>query len=991
MTERIKTVITAHDKGASKTFAGIGGKVLSLNQGLELANKAMRVYSVTLGAVISEGRQFGAQMSAVEAVTGSTAAQMAALTAEAERLGRTTAFTGVQAGQAMEELGRAGQTTAMIMETTGQALNLAAANSIELADAAGLMAVQMNIFKKEGLTAQKTADLINQTISSSPQNFEDFRYAMQYAAQTASSFNRDFAETTQIIGALAETGVRGSMAGSALSMAFARLAKPVPAAMEALKKYGITLDQINPETNKFADIIDVLNKKAVTNSDLFTILGARTAPKFFKMIAKGGDALRDFAGKQERANTALAAAEIRLDNLDGDITIFSSALSGLKLTVFKSMDRILRDIVKGSTEMVNTFSEFLENNKGTTDIVFSAIAEAMERVKDVIVFLIRSFGHLLEVIGILIGTTAFAEILEKWERLFAALKDIVDIVGPPLRKFAKLLLEKLGKAFLHFVNFVLGRVVERVELVRDVLLKIPDAIETVKSWLDAAKNGFDWFLNVMLDIGTAVNDLIKSLLKLGENALIKSVGGFTKFVKASAKALENVGKMDHALTGNSLVPSLKELSEITIKNAKRMQVFDLETSKAKKTVKDLDKEISKIKQIGGQGGVFKLIGLKDAGDFGSMLKAFGKNIKETFTESEISFGSVFSAIGSVFSKVVDSIWALFTSNEKFKAALDRIMETVGRVVAPVIEAFVPVLDALSDSIGEMAPFFKELAQDLAPLIEDLIKFATDISRAMQPIIKNIIEKLVPLIQLIVEKIGPPLIKITESLGPVIDNLLQILIPIIEELLPIVVEILGLIAELNPLIAAILEVIKEFLPIIVAVIRVVANLIRIIINVLKPIIQVLVNVLRLVAGAISALFKLLEGVFKPIFEGLKTILTTVVNVIKGLIDALKKVTIGALGGGGGGGAGGLFGIPGLGGGGGFFGFQQGTGSLTRDQLVRLPGMEPDAGLVKAHVGESIGTAQNTPAQFIFNVQAIDPKATVDELRRLLEELKASGRL
>lgn len=982
MAERIVTIITTKGaKQSSSAFKTLGTSVIALNQGLELLNKGLQAVTAPFAAVINEGREFGKQMSAVQAVTKATGDEFNQLREEALRLGETTAFSAVEAGQAMEELGRAGQTTAQIIETTGEALNLAAANGIELADSAELIAIQMNVFQKEALKAQKASDLINQTISASPQNFEQFKFAMQFAGQAAAAFNRDFEETTQIIGALAETGIRGSKAGTALSTAFARLAKPAAEAQRVLDKYGITLDQINPAANEFADVIDVLNQANLKQSEIISLLGLETAPKFFSIIEKGGDSIRDFALKQQEANTALEAAQTRLDNLDGDITIFQSALSGLKLAVFESLDDILRSIVQGVTAMVGQFTKFIKNNKGEIDQIFIALGNAMEGVKDAIVLLIRSFGFLLEAIGEIVGTQVFIEIIENWKSAFEAVKDIAVFLAPPLLKVAEIVGGILIKHFLELSRIATKILAVGLELLRDIILGIPEALEKVATWINNVIDGFKWLFRTIGDIGKAIDDLIRSFVMLGKNAIVGAITGISGFVNESAKALESIEDMDHALTGNSLVPSFDELSDKLIAAGKRMQQFSFDAKQAKNEIKKLDDEIQSI-QTGA--GAVSLSGLSGTNIFSSVINAFksganqvGESIKKSFEDSGSVFRGILSGLGSIFSNLVSAVWSLFTSNEKFKNALDRIFETIGRVVSPVIEAFVPVLDALNDSIVELAPFFKEIAQDLTPLIEDLIKFVTDLSKAMQPIIKNIIQKLVPLIQKIVSQLGPVLIKLTESIGPVIDNLLEILIPIIEELLPIIVDIIDLISELNPLIAAVLEIVKALMPIIKLVIRIVAAVVRVIVNVLKPIIQVLTNVIKLIAGLISGLIKIISDVFGALINLIKGLLTA----IKNLIEALGKAVLGGIGGGGGGGG---SGIP-------FFPFQQGTGALARDQLLRLPGMEPNAGLVKAHVGESIGQTDSRPMQFIFNIKAIDPKATANELRQLLEELKASGRL
>lgn len=1013
-TEKIKTVISAKDKGAKRTFKDLGMTLISLNQGFELLNKAMRAAIMPLASVVNEGREFGKQMSAVEAVTKGTTEQMKILTDEAKRLGATTAFTAAQAGAAMEELGRAGQSTTKIIETTGQALNLAAANGIELAESAKFMAIQMNIFKKEGLKANKAADLINQTIASSPQNFEDFTYAMQYAAQTGAAFNRSFEETTQIIGALAETGIRGSMAGTALNMAFARLAKPAAEGQKVLEKYGITLEDVNPATHEFADIVDVLNKANMKQSEIFALLGQRTAPKFFALIEQGGDVIRDFAAKQKGANTALEAAAVRLNNLDGDVTIYNSALSGLKLAIFDSMDIVLRKIVQSSTAMIGTFSTFVKQNQGTFDAIFNSIGKAMSFVRNMSLQLVKAFGYILIAIGNIMQTQAVITLFENlwsignslWKifgKLAGVILNIAEVVLPPLmdvlgqlytvylkalnpalkvfadvlKWLSELTFDKVRgsiEAFLKRLAEILNDPIGAFKKLKDNIDEIPKSTKVVSNQISATSGIMQQYVAVNEKAIKAAKGLSDESEKVSESvkAVNRGMGGMgsaaNAYFRGVKKANEVSKELDNTLVGNSLVPSMGLLGKEFVKTGKDIVAWTEEAKRADAIAKKMDQSISKITGAGKGGGLD--IGFGDFDPLEGIVGAVSAagDMLAYKLNSVFSIENIGAVFGSVFSGLVNTISGLFTSNDKFKAALDKVSATIGNVVGPVIEAFVPVLEALEGSIKEMTPFFKKIAKELAPTIQKLIEFITKITQALQPVIEAIVGSIIQILQSIMDELGPVFIEIAEALGPLISAIMDILVPIIQELLPIIRMVLEVVAELIPLITALMELIKPFLPIIRFLIRIIAGLVYVIVSILKPVIQALTTVIKTFTGVITHVF---NGLASAI-NGLGAFFTNLQNALQSLINALGGF------------------ISNLGGGG-FFGFAQGTGSLSRDQLVRMPGMEPNAGLVKAHVGESVGDATGSDINLTFNIKAIEPRETSNELRRLLEELKASGRI
>jgi TP901 family phage tail tape measure protein len=1001
-------------KEMSSAFGNIGLKLISVNQGIELAQKAFRALSAPMASVIKEGRDFTAQMSAVRSVSSATKDEMARLTEEARRLGAETAFTATEAGQAMEELGRAGQTTAQILTTTNAALDLANANNVDLAESAKLVAVQMNVFKDTMLTARQAADLINKTVSSAPLNFQSLGYALTFVSGTASAAGWDFKQLTRVLGAMAEAGIEGSKAGRALNTAIARLLKPTAESQKALDKYGISIDDINPTMHDFAEIVDVLNQKQVELKDLFDILGIEAAPKFLKLIKGGGDTIRGFAEKQEKANTALEAARIRLDNLEGDITIYNSAISGLKLSIFETMDTFLREIVQSSTAMVSVFDQFVKNNKGTFDVVFHNIGMAMDFVGDVIEVLVNSFGTLLKTIGTFIANSVSLQaVADNIAEAFDLIVEIARLLSPLIKPLAHLVgtvlvqsWKALWSIFGATANVLQKIVIFGLKELRDLLKGIPEFIDAVAKAMDdaatAIKNLGDDILGLVDSFTKLANksDAKKALSDL-EDGATDLVGSFTKLVKdgfhnvdqsivdftrGMGFANDSASELDETLTGNTLSISLKEVGEELIRTGTDLENWKRKVIAVNKAAKEFDQSLKDLADKSGD----LLSG--DTGGFGSaVLSALSKGadlVKAKISKSfeELTLEDVFKTIGSIMSRLADSVWSLFTSNEKFNAALNQVFDTIGKVLSPIIEAFIPVLNAVNNSINEMAPLFRGIVKDLAPLIKTLIDFLTKLTRATGPIIKGVLERIIPFFQRVMSKLGPSLIKLTESVGPVLNAILDILIPIIDELLPIIKDIIDLIAELNPLIVAILQLVKAFMPIIRAVIRIVSAVVHVIVSILKPIIQVLINIIKIITSVIEGVFRLLEAVFRPIFDALLSVLKILIDTIKNLIGSTFG---GSLGGGGKGGGGSLF--PGLPGGGGLFGFASGTGALSRDQLLRLPGMESNSGLIKAHVGESIGKEKESGNSYVFNITASDPKGTVNELRSLIEELRIQGKL
>lgn len=1006
---RIEATITAKDV-ASGVFANFRANVIALNQALELAGKAVDVLSATIGSVISEGRKFTAQMSAVRAISKTTAEEFAKLTDEAKRIGETTAFTAVQAGEAMEELRRAGLDVNQTLATTAQAMDLAAATGGDLAKAARVVAVNMKVFEKENLKANKAVDLMVKTVGASPQNFENLTFALETSGGTAAAMGIDFETLTQILGAMANAGIRGERAGTALNGALARLLNPTAEVLKVLNKYNIAVNEINPANQKFADILDRLKTAQISQGDLLKLLGQEAGPKFFDVISKGGDALRNFAKAQNEANSASEAASQRLDNLEGDITVFNSALSGLKLTIFDNMNDVIRRIVVGVTGMVNSFSEFVKRHSGTITNIFESIVSALGSANDAIITIVRSFGTFLRTVAALLKTQILLDILDAIEFSVAKVVGVFKILTNTTKEIIDRFLEIVGANTKLQTTF--GEMGDVVSKIIDTLSKLNPLFSTTLSITSKLiKLGIEKFIEVSDKWNAIIKKVFDSLTNLTKNAIEPFVDTFANGlqkvvnigIKPFAKSLGVMSKVidfanekakafDETLTGNTLSISLAEVAEEMDKTGRQLENFGKETTKANKQAKDLDKTLAGIEEKSIQietgtqttgGGIFgdvsKLVAEVKSIAFGDTGKAIGMGIMNT--------------IGGLFSSLIDSVSSLFRGNKEFAAELANITGEIQKVFDPVAKAFVPVLKQITKSVAKFGPFLAKIATDLTPVIEQLTILISQMFEALQPIIEKLISELIPIIAQLVDQIGPILVEIMETLGPLISEILDILGPIIRELIPILREILPIIKEILPIITELFKILKVFLPLIINVLRVLADVIKVHMGILTPILRLIVDALSQLVHGLTNVGAIIQDVFGTLVDALKT-----------LTDGIKNIATagGVLGGGGGDGGiiggiigGGIIGVTGgLIGGGGGFGFQQGSTGLTKDQLLRLPGMEAGSGVVKAHVGEKIlpnGVGTQAQMNITFNVKAIDPRSQTEEIRQLLEELSLTGRL
>ena len=282
-----------------------------------------------------KGAEFAKQMSTLEAVSGASAIEMEKMAESAKQLGASTQFTAKQVGELQSEFAKMGFSTDQILASTEATLALAASMEVGLASAATLAGSTVNAFGLQAEDTQRVVDVLAESTSSSALDFSSLTEALKNAAPAAKATNRSVEETTALLGVLANNGIKGSRAGTALTATFIEL-----------NKKGITLEQALAEIGQSSD-------KLGTAIDLAGTIGGKALST---LAGKEGDIKQLQFTLENSAGAAQRMAEVRLDNLAGDTTKLSSAWEGFLLSIEDGegiFNSIARGIVQATTALLN--------------------------------------------------------------------------------------------------------------------------------------------------------------------------------------------------------------------------------------------------------------------------------------------------------------------------------------------------------------------------------------------------------------------------------------------------------------------------------------------------------------------------------------------------------------------------------------------------------------------------------------------------------------
>lgn len=376
----------------NKSLSGLG-KIAGAGAKLATAGFAAAGAAIAgvAAASVNVGKEFEAQMSTVQAISGATGEEFAAMEAKAKEMGATTQFSATEAGQAMEYMAMAGWKSGDMIGGIEGIMNLAAASGEDLATTSDIVTDALTAFGMTASESGKFADILAAASSNANTNVSMMGESFKYVAPLAGTLGYSAADVSVALGLMANAGIKGSQAGTSLKTALANLASPTDKQAAAMADLGISLTD---GEGKMLSMREVMTNLRESFSGLDESQQAAAASTIFGKEAMSGmlaiiNASEDDWNKLTNAidNSSGAAAEmaaIRLDNLEGDITILKSGLEGLGIEIYQEMNAPLRQVTQTGTDMIAQLNAAFQEGgfSGMVGALGDVLAQAVVMVSE---------------------------------------------------------------------------------------------------------------------------------------------------------------------------------------------------------------------------------------------------------------------------------------------------------------------------------------------------------------------------------------------------------------------------------------------------------------------------------------------------------------------------------------------------------------------------------------------------------------------------------
>ena len=326
---------------------------------------------------VDVGMDFDKAMSSWKGTAKASEAEFSLAREAALKYGRETTKTATESANALEYMALAGWSVNDSVKALPSVLKLSEATNLDLARTSDLVTDSMSatgeVIGENGENLQRFLDVATTANNKSNQTAEQLMEAWIQTGGVFKGLKVDIEDSATALGVLANRGIKGSEAGTALNAIMINLTTGAGQAGKAMQKLGVSAFENGKFKGLKQTLTEVRDKLAGMTEEEQNYYKARIGGKHhidaFTHLLNGLDAVKDGQKEWDSLNESLRNANgslqqmaaTKMDNLWGDTKILQSAMQDLGIKVSDAINIPLRDGTKAFTNMVYASDGFIGN------------------------------------------------------------------------------------------------------------------------------------------------------------------------------------------------------------------------------------------------------------------------------------------------------------------------------------------------------------------------------------------------------------------------------------------------------------------------------------------------------------------------------------------------------------------------------------------------------------------------------------------------------
>ena len=546
---------------ALQNIAAKGEKLKTV--GDNISNVGTKLLPVTAGVVglgtaaVKTAADFDSAMSKVAAVSGATGKDLDALRDKAREMGSKTKFSASEAAEAMNYMAMAGWKTEDMLSGIEGVMNLAAASGEDLATTSDIVTDALTAFGLSAKDSGHFADILAAASSNANTNVSMMGETFKYCAPIAGALGFSAEDTAEAIGLMANAGIKGSQAGTALRTIMNNLSGDVKICGSSIGE--VTVATTNAD-GSMRDLSDILADCRTAFSGLSesekaaaaeSLVGKNAMSGFLALMNAGEADINKLSSAIDNCDGCAAGmAETMNDNLAGQLTILKSQLQELAI----SFGELLMPAIRTIVGWIQKFVDWLNSmDEGTRKVIvtIALVAAAIGPVLIIVGKVISAIGTIMTIIPKLAGVINAAkgviaafnavcaanpyvliiaaivalvaafiylwnnceEFRQFWIDLWESIKEIAIAVWEALKEFFTAAWEAIKTTAVTIWNAIKDFFTGLWEGIKNIFTTVVNAISTflTNAW-NAIKNTVTTVFNAIKNFFTTIWNGIKSVI-----------------------------------------------------------------------------------------------------------------------------------------------------------------------------------------------------------------------------------------------------------------------------------------------------------------------------------------------------------------------------------------------------------------------------------------------------------------------------------------------
>lgn len=689
---------------AQQKLNGLGSVFQSTGS---LLTKSVTLPLATVGTASAKlASDFEVRMSEVKAISGATAKDFDNLKKKAIEMGAKTKFSAGESADAFKYMAMAGWDAESMMSGIEGIMNLAAASGEDLATTSDIVTDALTAFGLQASDSAHFADVLAKASSKSNTNVSLMGETFKYVAPVAGALGYSVEDCATAIGIMANNGIKGSQAGTALRSMFTRLAKPTDQVAAAMKQYNISLVDANGNMKPLKTLLVEMRERfdGLSESEAAqlaaTLAGQEGMSGLLAIMNTSEGDFNSLASEIDNASgSAQDMADIMMDNTAGAIGQLKGALESAGIIIGEKLTPYIQALAEKITELVEKFNSLSESEQDSI-IKHALLAASIGPILLIVGSVLKAIGSVVTIIETIKGlgiieflggisapvwgaiaavaalALAFADLWKNCDEFKQTMTDIAEKIGAAWSSFCDEFTEKINELGFNFED-------------------ITDVLQAVwKTFCDVVKPLFEGAFDSLADVIQGVLSIILSIMdvfiglftgdweQLGDGIL----GILSALVEAITGVLENIFKILGGMVGALLrALGLDEAADAV------EGFFD--------TIGDFFGNIPEY--------------LSEAGD--AIGSFFTETIPEFFDNAVETVTGFFEGIGETISGFIDDIISFFT--ETIPDAFNTfISETIPNAIDSIVQWFEQLPYKIGYFIGQIAGFFYNMGTSIVEWI-----------------------------------------------------------------------------------------------------------------------------------------------------------------------------------------------------------------------------------------------------------------------------------